>query len=126
MSRKAENNVKMMDNEVIRCFIQPEGHPKAGKEVTTQAERAEVARQWCAGDYSHHYPIAEKHGLLPIALLIAALIDINHPLLNSGRGTCFNSIQCAVIILTTMHRGETVAQPFENSIHSQLVERINK
>jgi len=122
MPRSKLNNVKIMDDEVIKCFV----NSNTGREETTQEERREVARQWCAGDYNFHHSLAEKHGLLPIALLIAALIDIDHPLLNSGRGTCFNSIECAVIILTTMHRGETVSQPFEHSIHSQLVERINQ
>src|SRR3990172_8775795 len=110
MTRTATNNVQQMDNEVIKCFI----HPQTCKEETTQAERREVAEQWCAGDYSHHMSIAHKHGLLPIALLIAALIDIDHPLLVSGRGVAYNSIQCSILIMNVMRDGQTVAQPMSN------------
>ena len=123
MPRKAIDNVKQMDDEVIKCFI----HPVKGTEETTQAERAEVARQWCAGDYSHHIGIAEKHELLPIALLIAALVDMDHPLLSSGRGVAYNSLQCSIIITNVMYHGETVAQPMAtHSFHSRPVERIEK
>lgn len=116
MPRKEANNVQMMDDAVIACFI----HPATGAEVTTQAERQAIAEQWCAGDYSYHHPIAEKHGLLPIALIIAALIDIDHPLLISGRGVAYNSIACATIIINTMNKGETVAQPVKrHSIHKR-------
>lgn len=117
MSRKEVNNVQTMDDAVIACFIDP----NTGQEVTTQAERQAIAEQWCAGDYSYHHPIAEKHGLLPIALIIAALVDIDHPLLISGRGVAYNSIQCSIIIINTMNKGETVAQPMKrNSIHRQM------
>jgi hypothetical protein len=120
MSRREDNNVKQMDDAVCRCFID-----RNGKEVTTPAERQEVARQWCAGDYSHHRDIARRHGVQPIALIIAALIDIDHPLLTSGRGVAYNSMQCALIIMQTMNSGRTVAQPIaKNSFNRQPVERI--
>jgi hypothetical protein len=121
MSRKADDNLKQMDDEVIKCFIDSNG-----QEVTTQAERREVAEMWCAGDYSHHRNVAAKHGLQPIALIIAALIDIDHPLLVSGRGVAYNSIKCAMIIIQTMNSGNTVAQPINNSFHSLPVERIKR
>lgn len=120
MSRKPQNNAKHMDDEVIRCFVNSNG-----KEVTTPAERREVAERWCAGDYEYHHKVARKHGLLPIALIIAALIDIDHPLLVSGRGVAYNALDCAIIITNIMFKGQTVAQPIrENSFHKQLVERI--
>lgn len=119
MTRKSGNNVQEMDDEVIKCFIDS----NTGKEATTQNERREIAKQWCAGDYSYHRNIAEFHGLLPIALLIASLMDIDHPLLVSGRGVVYNSIKCAEIILLTMHNGETVAQPMEfHSVNSLPVD----
>jgi len=114
MTRKASDNVQEMDDEVIRCFLDP----NTNQEVTTQDERRAIAEQWCAGDYSYHHPIAEFHGLLPIALLIASLMDIDHPLLVSGRGVAYNSIACATILINTMNKGETVAQPVrKHSIH---------
>jgi hypothetical protein len=125
MARKAQSNVQEMDAEVIRCYI----HPSTGREETTPEERREVADRWCAGDYEHHIGVANKHRLLPIALLIAALIDIDHPLLVSGRGVAFNSIQCAVEIIQAMVKNQPVAQPIEtqlpvNSFHKDPVERI--
>lgn len=123
MSRKEKGNAEQMDDEVIRCFI----HPQTGREVTTPAERREVAERWCAGDYEYHHTIARKHGLLPVALIVAALIDIDHPLLVSGRGVAHNSIECAIIVTNTMFKKQTVAQPVRNnSFHRQAVERIRK
>lgn len=119
MPRPVESNVKQMDDAVIRCFIDPNG-----KEATTQAERREIAEQWCAGDYSHHLTLAHQRGLLPMALLIAALIDIDHPLLCSPRGVLYNSLKCSIIILNVMRSGQTVAQPVESSFNRQAVERI--
>ncbi len=107
MPRHEKSNVEQMDDEVLKCFI----HPNTGKETTTPAERREVAERWCAGDYEFHHSIAVKHGLLPIALIVAALIDIDHPLLVSGRGVAYNSIECAVIVINIMRTRGNVAQP---------------
>lgn len=121
MSRKQISDVEQMDDEVIKCYI----HPVTGREETTPAERREVAERWCSGDYTYHHAIAFQHGLLPIALLIAALIDIDHPLLVSGRGVVFNSLQCAVIVTQAMLHKTKVAQPLPDSFNTQPVERIN-
>jgi len=106
MPRNKDDNASPMDDAVIACYI----HPSTGKEVTTPAERQQVAERWCTGDYEHHREIAQKHGLLPIALLIAALIDIEHPLVMRGVNA-LNSLQCAVIITRVMLNRDTVAQP---------------
>lgn len=120
MPRKEKLNAAQMDDDVIACFI----HPATGKEVTTPAERREVADRWCTGDYDHHHEIAQKHSIVPIALLIAALIDIEHPLVMNGTNAK-NSLQCAVIITQIMLKRETVAQPIAvDSFHSHPVERI--
>jgi hypothetical protein len=121
MPRIAKTNVQQMDDEVIKCFV----HPNTGKEVTTPAERQEIAERWCAGDFEHHHTIAALHGLLPIALIIAALIDIEHPLLVSARGVLYNSLQCSMVILQVMKDRQSVAQPIAaHSFHSQPVERM--
>ncbi len=119
MTRTAQNNVQQMDDEVIRCYM----NENTGREETTQAERKEVAERWCAGDYHHHRMIAAQHGLLPMALLIAALIDIDHPLLTSGRGVAYNSLQCSIIIAEAMLTEQKVAQPVQLYSINSPVER---
>lgn len=120
MPRKERTNVEQMDDAVIRCFIDPNG-----KEATTPAERKDIAEQWCGGDYSHHLTLAHQRGLLPMALLVASLIDIEHPLLVSQRGVLYNSLKCSIIILNVMRQGLTVAQPVQvDSFHTLPVERI--
>jgi hypothetical protein len=123
MARKEKNNAELMDDEVIRCFV----HPNSGKEVTTPAERREVAERWCAGDYEYHHPIARKHGLLPVALIVASLIDIDHPLLTSGRGVAYNALDCAIIVTNIMFKGRAVAQPVQNnSFHRESVQPVER
>lgn len=120
MPRKQINNAEQLDDAVIACYV----HPSTGKEVTTPAERREVAERWCAGDYAYHHEIAQKHDLLPIALLIAALIDIEHPLIMRGTNA-LNSLKCSEIIVETMLHRANVAQPIPlDSFHNQPVERI--
>ncbi len=120
MPRPVKSNVEQMDDEVIKCFI----HPETGKEMTTRDERRAVAEHFCSGDYQFQHTIASKYGLLPIALIIAALLDIDHPLLCSPSGRLYNSMAAAIRIIQVMNKGETVAQPVEtSSFHRQAVER---
>jgi hypothetical protein len=119
MPRTPKPTVQEMDDAVVACYV----HPNTGREVTTPAERQEVAERWCAGDFDFHHTIAKKHSILPIALLIAALIDIEHPLIMRGTNA-LNSLQCSLIIARVMLNRETVAQPV-HSIHILPVERID-
>jgi hypothetical protein len=118
MARTSKLSAGELDDAVIACYI----HPNTGREETTPAERQEVAARWCEGNFEYHHEVATKHGLLPIALLIAALIDIEHPLVMRGTNA-LNSLQCAMEITTVMLKRETVAQPV-NSLHRLPVERI--
>lgn len=122
MARKEKSNVEQMDDEVIKCFI----HPNTGREVTTQEERRLVAERWCAGDYDHHRELAKERGLLPVALVIASLIDIDHPLLCSARGVTMNSVEAAIAVTNAMFKKLVVAQPMDNSFHTMHVERTGK
>lgn len=127
MGRYKNPMLRLMDDEVIKCYIHPEGALNAGKEATTPELRKEVAEKWCNGDYEHHRTIAAREGLVPIALLIAALIDIGHPLIMSSRGMMHNSLKCSIILLKIMHAGAPVAQPLDvKTIHRLPVERIPK
>ncbi len=50
--------------------------------ATSEDERRFIAYQWCSGNYEYVHEFCErKPNLLPIAVLVAALLDIEHPLL---------------------------------------------
>jgi len=121
MPRKPQNQSNTLDDEVIRCYIDDHG-----KEVTTIAERQEIGTAWCNGDYAHHHTIATKRRLLPMALLIASLIEMDHPLLVSqGRGVLYNSVDCAVIIMEVMLKNQAVASP-AGRFDAAVVERMEQ
>jgi hypothetical protein len=119
MTRKPQADSHTLDDEVIACFI--DAH---GREVTTITERQEIAIQWCKGNYEHHRLQAIKRRLTPMALLIASLLDIDHPLLVSGRGAV-NAVDAAVILSEVMLRKTPVAIPAE-VIHKKVVERMEQ
>jgi len=80
------------DDAVQACFV-------AGK--TSQLERYEIARTWCLGDKEHHIGFAEARDLLPAALLVASMIDIEHPLIVDERG-CMRAhtfLACSALLL---------------------------
>ena len=89
---------------------------------TTHEERQKVAQDWCLGDYNaaDSYKV---RGLVPIALIIAALDDIEHPLLVSpGRGLMYSAVGCAVVVLTVEIRNEAVDIPYpKKSVHRDPV-----
>lgn len=119
MTRKANTNANSLDDEVIKCYINDRG-----QEVTTIAERRDIAEQWCKGNYAHHHSIAAARRILPIALLIASLIEIDHPLLVSpGRGVIYNAVDCAMIIMDVMLKHQDVATP-AGAFNLAVVERM--
>lgn len=119
MPRKPKNQSNTLDDEVIRCYIDDHG-----REVTTIAERREIAETWCNGNYAHHHTIAAERRLLPMALLITSLIEIDHPLLVSkGRGVMYNSVDCAVTIMEVMLKNRPVATP-AGQFNITVVERM--
>ena len=118
MTRTVKQAAPSLDDEVIKCFIDDHG-----REVTTIAERKDTAEQWCKGNYAHHHTIATQRRLLPIALLIASLIEIDHPLLVSGRGVAYNAVDCAMIIMEVMLKNQDVATP-AGAFNIAVVERM--
>lgn len=86
MPRKVKRQDEhMLDDAVINAF-----------RMTTRDERKKVALDWCLSDYAAAAEYARRD-LLPIAVVVAALIDIDHPLLCSpGRGVMFCMLECAL------------------------------
>ena len=101
MPRKSDKlNMKWFETQVLRVF-----------QKTTREERAQVARAWCFDFYT---PVieAERARVVPMAVLVAALIDIDHPLLVAPRGVLYGLLECSIIILQAELRHEPVAVPF--------------
>lgn len=92
---------------------------------TTQDERKKIAIDWCLGEYDAPDRFSER-GLLPIAVIIAALIDIEHPLLVSpGRGLMYGATGCVVVVLGVVIRGEAVDLPyFPKVVHTLPVDSL--
>lgn len=92
---------------------------------TTQEERRQIARDWCLGDYQAGDAYAPR-GLTPIAAIVAALIDIEHPLLVSpGRGLMYSFVGCAVEVLRVEIRKEAVDLPlFDKVVHRVSVDSL--
>jgi len=87
---------------------------------TTQEERQEIAQQWCMRNYQHVYEYSST-GLLPIALIIASLIDIDHPLLCSpARGVMYNVLKCSILVLRVELLGIPVDMPVYEVVHSPV------
>ena len=80
---------------------------------TTVQERAEIAQQWCLGEREAFVGFAQARGLLPIALITGALIDIEHPLLVDERG-CLRAnslLGCAVLVTQAYVEGKVIPIP---------------
>lgn len=101
-------------NEIVEVFRK-----------TTQDERRKIALDWCLGDYQ----IADGYsarGLLPIAVIVAVLIDIDHPLLVSpGRGVMYGAVGCAVQVLTVEMNNTPVDIPYpQKTVNSVPVDSL--
>ena len=124
MGRPRKPTIKELDDAIIECYIRPEGKQNAGQEVTTIEERKTIAARWSSGDYEYHRSIAAEREVLPIALLIASLIEAEHPIIMSSAGLMYNSLKCSVILLQIMYRQQPVSEPIDLvSFHRSLVER---
>lgn len=119
MPRIAKPNNEYLEDQICKVFID---------ERTKPEERFEIARRWCMGDYEYHRQFAAEKRLLPIALLVACLLDIEHPLLVSpGRGAMYSAMKCAEIVLSVMLHNIPVDIPTPpDSFHIQPVERMEQ
>jgi len=99
---KVQEDHKFFESEVVRVF-----------QLTGQQERFEIAQKWCLGERENHIGFAEARGLLPMALITGALIDVEHPLTVDERG-CLRGgdlFGCSVLILQATVEGSVVHIP---------------
>ena len=118
MPRKETLDTSSFDAEVARAFA-----PKLGGTVTTQEERRHWAIQWCNGEREGYVTFAEERGLLPIAFIVACLVDVEHPLIVSDRGTliAMSLLGSAVRIIKAELDKEVVHTPNE-VVHTPCVQ----
>jgi len=69
-------------------------------ECTTIQEREKIARNWHCGDREWYVELAKRRNLLPVALIVAALLDTEDPLvILCGRLRTKELADCALIVL---------------------------
>lgn len=83
--------------------------------LTTKADRFNIAVYWC-----RNLAVNQKYadmGLAPIFVVLAALIDVEHPLIMAARGMMFSYTDCIVRILQTELHGRLQPIPV---VHTPL------
>jgi hypothetical protein len=120
MARKKESSItEEYCNDVLSKLTETQ--------EITELELIELATEWCKKNYDHHRSFALKHNLAPIALIIVALLWIDHPLLTApGRSMTFNPERAAAEIIRCELLRLDVPIPANNSINTPPVERIGK
>lgn len=102
------------DLEVQNVFI-------GGK--TTIEQRRDIALRWCNGRYDEVDGMALGLGLMPVALVVGCLLDVDHPLLvQDGRLTCGSLGGCAVLVLKFELMRVVHMPPVDNSGQVALVQ----
>lgn len=79
----------------------------------------EVALNWCEKNYDHHREAARNFDVLPMALILTALLYVEHPLLvRPGAGWIHPNLEiaCVEIIHVELNRLD-VHVPVRHSIH---------
>lgn len=91
MGRKKHEAEKDLRDAIANVFV---------GEHTTIAERAWLAEQWSHGDHETYVRVAGEKGLTPIALILASLVDSEHPVLCPNGNLCTASfVGFAAILL---------------------------
>ena len=86
----------------------------------TMEELNVIASLWCGGDYE--ISSRQDRGVLPIAVTIAALISVDHPLLCRDNGdVVFSAMGCAEqCLLVMLERREIPVPLIRKVVHTPL------
>ncbi len=90
---------------------------------TSVDERERVALAFAAGKFNDHVSAATERGLLPIALITACLIDVEHPLLVDERGylRAETLLGCGVLVMEAIAESRVVPTP---CVQVEVVHRL--
>jgi hypothetical protein len=94
------SNNEQMESDIVKVY-----------QSFSRAELEVIAMEWCGGDYetSHRFP---ERGCLPIAVTIAALIAVDHPLLcDDIGGVIYSPMGCAIEVLNVILENRKIPQP---------------
>lgn len=99
-SQKQASENQYMEDEIVRAY-----------QLYTRYELTVIAALWCGGDYE--VSSRETRGALPIALTVAALLAVNHPLLcrPADGQVMYSALGCAVECLAVMIEGRPIPIP---------------
>lgn len=87
----------------------------------TREELNVIAALWCGGDYAISSRECEKRGVLPIALTIAALLSVDHPLLCRENGdVVYSAMGCVEQCLDVMLTGKQIVIPLIKVVHTPM------
>ena len=118
MPRKETLDTSSFDEEVAKAFARVPGGT-----VTNKEERRHWAIVWSQGERESYVEFALSRKLLPIAFMVACLVDVEHPLIVSERGTLRTKslLGASVLILKAELTGEVVHIPSE-VVHTPCVQ----
>ena len=89
---------------------------------TTSGERCEVARLFCM-NVCAEFPEFEDREIVPISLILASLLEIEHPLIVSeARGMMYSLVGCEARILMAILLGTELAVPVGDVVHRIYVD----
>lgn len=114
-SQKQASENQYMEDEIVRAY-----------QLYTRYELTVIAALWCGGDYEITH--RESRGALPIALTVAALLAVNHPLLcrPADGQVMYSGMGCADQCLSVMLEGRPIAIPTipppEKVVHTPCVQ----
>ncbi len=96
------------------------------QQAITWNEMFLVAQKFCLQDYDHHREFAQKHNLVPIAVLLISLLYVEHPLLCKPSGAPIYGLlkMSAEIIRAELLKLDLVipVEPIPSFIHRQAIQ----
>lgn len=108
MPRKESIDPRAFYEQVAKAFERVPGGT-----LTTADERREHALRWLSGDHESYIEFAVSREMIPIAFMVACLVDIEHPLIVTELGTLKTGslLGAGVVVLQTELGAKVVHTP---------------
>lgn len=112
--KNEDNDDKAIHEKLVRVF-----------RLTSQEDRLDIAIRWCTSfDVDEKFTI--NRDIEAIYFILAALIDVEHPLILSGRGLMYGFTACIVLILNVSLRRVPQPIPYsQKSVHIPCVQPVD-